>query len=604
MTTVIARLPSVFLVLAYLALGSRPLAAAILGVSFLLPPFVNKAPLRMDTVAAAFALVFAGTWAFAVEPGPNLLGGDPMKPLYETISLGAIAALAVRARFAEVDGGRATSVLIAMLGVMALGRAQPKSLYPFVVAGFAVLAALALRWLDPVRLAKLRGRALGLATLASMLAVGLTASIAWALPPMHDRVQSLAIRMLGGSDDTRQAGFSDAISLGDISKILGSDALALRVYGPHVDHLRGVVYTRYGGGRWFAPLGNKASPIEASTNVDAATVIVEHTGAPTDRWFVPAGASALAVDGVLRRDSTGVFTPDGSERADRIGFSPGTVFDVASPDEDDLAIPEELRAQLVATASVWTAAVASDEKRANEIEARLAEFTYALEIPPRPAGTDPVLAFLENRTGHCELFASAEVLLLRSLGVPARVVGGYRVVERNELAGHWTVRNRNAHAWVEVWLGDRWVTRDPTPPGALAAHMPSEPSGWEAFEDAVMAKVETLGRWLRDRILWVAPLLVIASLLFLFRRELADWLRPKPPPPAVEGPLVYRDPIAAYVAFEADLARRGHSRRSNETLEAFAERLEREAALSDAASVVRAHAASRYGRGPAPNYSV
>ena len=78
---------------------------------------------------------------------------------------------------------------------------------------------------------------------------------------------------------------------------------------------------------------------------------------------------------------------------------------------------------------------------------------------------DPVLHFLfESKAGHCEYFASAMVLLLRTLGIPSRVVGGYAGGEWNEMGRNYLVRSSDAHTWVEVWIRERgWVPFDPTP---------------------------------------------------------------------------------------------------------------------------------------------
>lgn len=71
---------------------------------------------------------------------------------------------------------------------------------------------------------------------------------------------------------------------------------------------------------------------------------------------------------------------------------------------------------------------------------------------------------LRERRGHCEYFAAGMVALMTALNVPARIVGGYYGGRLNPLTGYFVVRNEDAHAWVEVWTGDRWETYDPTPP--------------------------------------------------------------------------------------------------------------------------------------------
>jgi hypothetical protein len=91
---------------------------------------------------------------------------------------------------------------------------------------------------------------------------------------------------------------------------------------------------------------------------------------------------------------------------------------------------------------------------------------YTDTPPPIRKDRAPVEQFLLDRTeGHCEYFASAQVVLLRSLGIPARIVNGYAGGHDNSLGGFVEVAQSDAHAWVEVLFDDAgWVPVDPTPP--------------------------------------------------------------------------------------------------------------------------------------------
>src|SRR5690348_13301898 len=90
----------------------------------------------------------------------------------------------------------------------------------------------------------------------------------------------------------------------------------------------------------------------------------------------------------------------------------------------------------------------------------------------------PIDDFLFTRkTGYCEHYATAMVLMLRSIGIPARLVTGFLATEWNDFGGYYTVRQRDAHAWVEVYYPHSgWITMDPTPAGAL-----TPPSMWDTF---------------------------------------------------------------------------------------------------------------------------
>jgi hypothetical protein len=89
-------------------------------------------------------------------------------------------------------------------------------------------------------------------------------------------------------------------------------------------------------------------------------------------------------------------------------------------------------------------------------------FVYTLRPPVLV--DDPVDQFLfDTRRGFCEHFASSFTVLMRAAGIPARIVTGYQGGELNPLGDYLIVRQRDAHAWAEVWLGDRgWVRVDPT----------------------------------------------------------------------------------------------------------------------------------------------
>lgn len=98
-------------------------------------------------------------------------------------------------------------------------------------------------------------------------------------------------------------------------------------------------------------------------------------------------------------------------------------------------------------------------------------YTYSLER--RASGSpDPVASFLfEEKTGHCEYFASAAAVLLRAQGIPARVVTGFASGQYDAAAGTWTVRESDAHSWVEAWdEQEGWVSIDPSPRDLAAEH--------------------------------------------------------------------------------------------------------------------------------------
>jgi transglutaminase-like putative cysteine protease len=93
-----------------------------------------------------------------------------------------------------------------------------------------------------------------------------------------------------------------------------------------------------------------------------------------------------------------------------------------------------------------------------------ANFIYD-EAPPVRRGVPPLVAFVNgHRRGYCQQFAGAMALMLRYLGIPARVGAGFTTGRYDEDEGVWTVSDKNAHTWVEVWFaGYGWLPFDPTP---------------------------------------------------------------------------------------------------------------------------------------------
>jgi hypothetical protein len=99
------------------------------------------------------------------------------------------------------------------------------------------------------------------------------------------------------------------------------------------------------------------------------------------------------------------------------------------------------------------------------IEADL-QTRYGYTLDMKASGPDPLSDFLFNvREGHCEYFSTAMAVMLRTQGIAARVVNGFLPGEYNEPAGAYTVRQSDAHSWVEVYFPETnsWVTFDPTP---------------------------------------------------------------------------------------------------------------------------------------------
>jgi len=181
---------------------------------------------------------------------------------------------------------------------------------------------------------------------------------------------------------------------------------------------------------------------------------------------------------------------------------------------------------------------------------------YTLLFTDRPAGSAIEHFLFKTRAGHCEYFASALAMMLRSVGVPSRLVVGYRGgqwYEDNEL---YLVRQSDAHAWVEAYIEDRgWVRLDPTPADEQAVTVaPSRvpgilpPKSVEPLGDRVLGFVQNFGPEERRELFagvgkafgfmsreglgiareersWPPPLLVLAGLMVAGFFGLRAWRR-------------------------------------------------------------------------------
>lgn len=133
-----------------------------------------------------------------------------------------------------------------------------------------------------------------------------------------------------------------------------------------------------------------------------------------------------------------------------------------------LALPSTINTKrLQSLAQLWTKDATTSYAKARAIEERLRN-NYAYSLEHRVQGEYIEDFLFRSRSGHCEYFATSMAVLLRTLGIPARIVNGFYSTEWNDMASVFTVRQRDAHSWVEVYFDNYgWMTFDPTPPSGL-----------------------------------------------------------------------------------------------------------------------------------------
>lgn len=133
-------------------------------------------------------------------------------------------------------------------------------------------------------------------------------------------------------------------------------------------------------------------------------------------------------------------------------------------DKNDLQLPRGFDARIRRLAQQVTAKETSVYGKAVALEQHLrTQYEYSFASVFESQGHTPLSQFLfGSKKGHCEYFASAMTIMLRSLKIPARLVTGFSVHSQNPLTGYFEIHALDGHAWSEAWIDGRWVTFEPT----------------------------------------------------------------------------------------------------------------------------------------------
>jgi transglutaminase-like putative cysteine protease len=272
-----------------------------------------------------------------------------------------------------------------------------------------------------------------------------------------------------------RTGLSDSMSPGNISALSQSDEIAFRVKFDDAPppreglYWRGPVFTDFDGRTWRA---GDASP-SSSMSIETVGQPVRYTVTlePHDRaWLF-----ALEMPAVLPPEASATETYELHARTPvrtRMRYAVQsylryrTVGDASAETlQAALRLPPESNPRATALAHSWRMQTSDPALLVQKAIAHFVRGAYRYSLfPPLAVGPHATDEFLfDSRVGFCEHYAGAFVILMRAAGVPARVVTGYQGGEINPVDGYFTVRQSDAHAWAEVWLGEAgWVRVDPT----------------------------------------------------------------------------------------------------------------------------------------------
>jgi hypothetical protein len=327
-------------------------------------------------------------------------------------------------------------------------------------------------------------------------ALGLTLLLFFSIPRI-----GMAFLQHNQEAGLRTTGFSELVDLGAIGPVKQDPGIVMRIempesIGDELRHaplyLRGVAYNLYNGKSWSNTLLHR----RVLTEFPQGTFTLRTSGTQ----------SGVVVRG-LRQDI--LLEPLDTAVLFGISMPTSVKGDFLSVQADlmgSLQLPFPSHARIHYTVNSFPARVISPEKSASSflypafviqhylqvpaLDARvidlarrvtqpattvleqidlirthlLTQYRYNLDVPTLQSAHPLEDFLLTRKTGYCEHYATAMVMLLRTLGIPARLVTGFLATEWNQFGHYYTVRQRDAHAWVEVYFPQSgWVTMDPTP---------------------------------------------------------------------------------------------------------------------------------------------
>lgn len=285
------------------------------------------------------------------------------------------------------------------------------------------------------------------------------------------------------SDSPKDTG--DSFDVNDVQRDRSlANNIVMYVKSSQPVNLRGKIYDRFASNRWHRSThdmqrhelisGNwERSDSRGSTAILQTVEVVRHLDSTLvhapglSRLRFPAPSIREYDDGVfeLPRPILGETTYSVESRIDVFD---GRYVDVAPRRRlmtEYLLLPDDITPRVRELAKNITARDGSPFEKAVALESHLrSRYEYSFETI-QYQGFTPIDWFLfEGKRGHCEYFASALAVMLRSVGIPSRLATGYSLGERNPLTGYYEVRALNGHAWVEAYIPDRgWMMLEPTP---------------------------------------------------------------------------------------------------------------------------------------------
>lgn len=292
-----------------------------------------------------------------------------------------------------------------------------------------------------------------------------------------------------------------ATDLGTIGRLKQYDAILVRIYAKEAGHagvklLHRSSFNSFVGTTWqvknapLAPMQSEADGTTWTLAAGAAPSAVRIAAkSDSGKTLLPLPAGSVRVTGLaaiaVRANEYGAVLAEAPETWIQYAahHATGIAF-FAPPVNEDLVLPKPERETLERIAAELGLRGLPAAEAVKRVSGHLATFSYStFREKATPVGTTPLAEFLTTtKSGHCEYFAAAATLLLRTAGVPARYATGFAALEYSDLEGAWVVRARHAHAWTRAYVDGRWVDLDTTPPSWFSEEAKDAPL-WQPVAD-------------------------------------------------------------------------------------------------------------------------
>ena len=450
--------------------------------------------------------------------------------------------------------------------------------------------------------------------LSLVAAIGLGYLGERALGDLQNYIASLNPQWLGGFARHRFDATQNRTELGSLGRLKTSGRIMIRLEareGSPPPLLREASYRTYKRRTWFAELSeNDFEKVPPDTNETTFVLIHDKTNSATANiaCYLPGGKGLLPLPTgcgrlenlmayILQKSGLGAVSEQGPGLVVfDARFGPGATIDQAPDTNLDLTLPSREAPALDEIADELHLSEQTPEQAIKTVGRFFAEkFSYSTWHEPtgwrRTNETALTRFLLHDRSGHCEYFATAGVLLLRRAGIPARYAVGWAVHEATG-GGRYLVRQRDAHAWCLVWnkKTSTWHDCDFTPASWVRAETQhASPlqflSDWWSRLSFEFSKFRWGQSHLRQYFLWaLAPVLTLLFYQIVFRSRRHRRHRTAQ---ADAQPLVWPGLDSEFYQVEQRLVRRGMLRERGESVSDWLQRLRRDPQLAGLQETLR-----------------